>query len=109
MRGHGGATQVIAIGKAAGNDQQIRFGQLAVAVPDLERRLARRSGQRIKDVLLAVGAGKNDDGGLHRSAASRGDRDAARAPSSLRLPAPLRPSSTRYPPRSLRLSLWPPH
>ena len=65
LRRHGAAAQIVAVGKAAGNDDQIDRRQIGVAVPDLERRLAETALQRVEHVALAVGAGKNDDGGLH--------------------------------------------
>src|ERR1700680_3237919 len=66
MRRHGAAAEIVAIGKAAGDDQQIRLGQLAVAMPDLERLLARAPFERIINVLLAIRAREDDDRGLHR-------------------------------------------
>jgi len=68
MRRHRAATQIIAVGKAAGNNDQIEVRQFGVAVPDFERRFAGQALKCVEYVLFAVGAGKNDDGGEHRKA-----------------------------------------
>jgi hypothetical protein len=54
MRCHRAAAQVIAIGKAARNDDQVGLGQVAVAMPDFERLSPRGAPQRVVHVLLAV-------------------------------------------------------
>jgi len=66
-RRDGATAQVVAIGEAAGQDDEVGAGgQVAVAMPDQGRLLARGQLQRIGDVTLAVRPGKDDDGGFHR-------------------------------------------
>ena len=71
MRRHGAAAQIIAIGEAAGKHDQIGLRQFRVAMPDFQRLLARRAMQRVEHIVLAIGAGENDDGGLHEDQITR--------------------------------------
>ena len=61
----GAAAQVVAIGEAAGHDDEIDLGQLAVPVPDHLGRLAHGMPKGGGDIMLAIGAGEDDDGGVH--------------------------------------------
>ena len=65
-RRDGAAAQIIAIGKAAGNDDEIGAGrQLAVGVPHHRRLAPGNELQRARHVALAIDAGKDDDGRFH--------------------------------------------
>jgi hypothetical protein len=61
----GAAAEVIAIGEAAGHDDEIDLGDIAVPVPDHPGRLAHGMPKSGGDVMLAIGAGEDDDGGVH--------------------------------------------
>src|SRR3982074_2872988 len=60
------ARQIVAIGKAAGQADQIGVGQASLAMPDPRRLMAGGALRRHADIVLAVRAGKNDDDGFHR-------------------------------------------
>ena len=66
VRRHRAATQVVAIGEAAGQHDQIGRRKLGVAMPDDRRLLAAGALQRGADVVLAIGAGEDDDGSFHK-------------------------------------------
>src|SRR6185295_15425593 len=65
LAGHGAAAQVIAIGKTARQHHQIHVRQFAVLVPHHGGSLAGHLLQRDLGVAVAVGSGKDDDGGFH--------------------------------------------
>src|SRR5690606_26144135 len=64
-RGDRAAPQIVAVGVAARNDDEVDLGQLGVGVPDAQRLLAGGALQRVQHVGIAVRAGEGDDGGLH--------------------------------------------
>ena len=67
-RSDGAAAQIVAIGKAAGNDHEIGAGrQRGVGVPHHGRFGARHKPERARHVALAIDAGEDDDGGFHGS------------------------------------------
>ena len=67
VRRHRPATQVIAIGKAAWQGDEIEaVGQFRVAVPDLYRIATGYVAQRDPHVPVAIGTGEGDDRGLHQ-------------------------------------------
>src|SRR5215472_13751893 len=90
MRRHCPAAQIIAIGKAAGQNDQIGLRQGRVTMPNQERLVAGGASQGGADIALAVRARKNDDHGPHEtqtleaepgvtySAATSGSRSANR-------------------------------
>jgi hypothetical protein len=59
------AAQVVAIGEAAGNDDQIDIGDVGVGLPHRQRRLSADLGQGGDHVAVAVQTGEEDDGGFH--------------------------------------------
>ena len=66
QRRHRPAAQVVAVGEAAGQDNQVEaVGQSGVAVPDHVHVRAGRPLDRHLAVAVAVGAGEDDHGGLH--------------------------------------------
>ena len=65
-RRHGAGAQIVAVGETAGEHDQVAGRQRRLVVPDHRRRPARSGLQRHHDVAVAVGAGEDDDGGLHR-------------------------------------------
>ena len=83
MRRHRAAAQIVAVGEAAGDHDQVEAGEVGLLVPDHARRGA-RAGQRDRHVALAVDAGEDDDAGFHgrRSATTptRSRKMACRAP-----------------------------
>src|SRR3954467_268099 len=66
MRRHRAAAQIVAIGKPAGQHDQIGIGQAALAMPDARRLMAGGALQRHAHIVLAVRAGEDDDNGFHR-------------------------------------------
>ena len=65
-RRDGAAAQIIAVGKAARNDDEVGAGrQLAVGMPNHRRLAAGYQLERARHVALAIDAGKDDDGGFH--------------------------------------------
>jgi hypothetical protein len=67
-RGNGAAAQVVAIGKAAGDDDQVDvIIDRGLGLPHGLRGLARNPGQCRDHVAVAVEAGQEDDGGFHGS------------------------------------------
>ncbi len=65
FRGHGTATQVITVGKAARHGDQINAGQFRVAMPVHDNLTTGDVGQRNLDITITVGTGKDDDSGFH--------------------------------------------
>ena len=67
MRCHGAAAEIVAVGKAAGHDNEVGAGrQFMLGVPDHVGLAARHKLERARHVALAVDAWKNEDGGFHR-------------------------------------------
>ncbi len=65
-RGDGAAAEIIAVGKAAREHDEIgAFRQFVIGVPDHRRLLAGHEFQRARHVALAIDAGKDEDGGFH--------------------------------------------
>ncbi len=61
-RGDGAATQIVAIGESAGQDDQIQARrQFAFSVPDDRGLGACRLPERARDVAFAINSGKEDD------------------------------------------------
>ena len=67
MGGNRPGAQVVAIGKTAGDDDQIDIGQVGIAVPVHDGIAAGTLPQRHLHIAVAVGAGGDDDGSLHPS------------------------------------------
>ena len=65
MGRHCAGAQIITVSEPAGDDYQIDCRQGALAVPDQHGGRSRRGLERLGDVAFAVGAGKDDDDGLH--------------------------------------------
>ena len=65
LRRHRAAAQIVAVGKAAGKDNQIERGQGGFAMPDHRRRAPARGLQCYRRIAVAVRSGKNDDRSLH--------------------------------------------
>ena len=66
MRGDRAAAQVVAVGEAARQHDQVGTGRkLALAVPNHRGLAAGHELERMRHVALAVGTGKDDNGGLH--------------------------------------------
>ena len=65
MRRHGAGAEIIAVGEAARQHDQIACRQHAVAVPDHGRRLARGGFERDRRVAVAIRSGKDDDARFH--------------------------------------------
>ena len=65
-RRHRAGAQIVAVGKAAGNADEVdAVRKLGLAVPDHRRRAAGDLLQRDGDVAVAIGAGEDDDGAFH--------------------------------------------
>src|SRR5207253_9167565 len=68
-------TQVIAVGEAAGQRDEVRpVGQLAVLVPHHRRLAPRDLLERNRDVAVAIRSRKVDDRGLHPAVSRRSIR-----------------------------------
>ena len=70
-RRHGTAAQIVAIGEAAGNADQVELRQLRLLVPDPQDRGTQDRLHRHREVAVAVGTGKGDDRGAHRDHSAR--------------------------------------
>ena len=63
------AAQIVAIGEAAGQDDEVdAVGQIRLGVPDDGGGVAGEVAERAGGVAFAIGAGEEDDGGFHRRA-----------------------------------------
>ena len=81
-RRYGPATQVIAVTETAGNENQISvFRQPDLLVPDRARVPAHHGPASVQGVVIAVGAGENEDAKFHRCSSFQrlraGQRDQA--------------------------------
>ena len=66
LGGHGAAAEVVPMGEAAGEDDEVEArGEGVLAVPEHQGLVARGAPEGEGHVALAVGAGEDDDGGLH--------------------------------------------
>ena len=65
MHRHGARAQVVAIGEAAGDDDQVHIVERGVLMPDRERRPPHRPAERLDHVAVPVRAREDDDGGFH--------------------------------------------
>ena len=63
--GDGAGAKIIAIGEPAGQDDRIEAGQRSFLMPDWDRFLAEDAGNDVDAVVIAVGAGENDDAEIH--------------------------------------------
>ena len=63
--GDGAGAQVIAIGKAAGHDDGVTIFQVVRIMPEHGGLLAGGGNGRVVAILIAIGAGKNDDAKFH--------------------------------------------
>jgi hypothetical protein len=71
LRGHGAAAQIVAIGEAAGQGDEIEaFGQGGVAVPHAMNLAAADVLDCHRHVAVAVRAGEGDDGSAEGHAAT---------------------------------------
>ena len=61
-RGDGAAAEIIAIGKATGDNDEINFGQLRIGVPDGNRGNAGYGLEGQHHVAFTIDTGENDDG-----------------------------------------------
>ena len=66
LRRHGAAAQIVAVGEAAGDHDQVGLFEISVAMPDHLRLAAGDELDRLGDVALAVGAGEDEDSGFHQ-------------------------------------------
>ncbi len=64
-RGNGAGAQIVAIGKAARQNDEVHIGKRGFGMPDSDGLDAGDVRQRVEHVTLAIGAGENDDGRLH--------------------------------------------
>ena len=81
--GDGAAAQVVAVGEAAGQHDEVGAArQLALGVPD-RRDPGAGLAQRPRDVAVAVRAGEDDDGGFHGALSRVMSRRRGRKPSKL--------------------------
>ncbi len=76
--GHGAAAQIVAVGKAARQHDEVGGGHGRIAVPDHLHREPGDALQRDLDVAVAVGAGEDDDGGAQHLGSVLVRRAAAR-------------------------------
>src|SRR5262249_31929429 len=60
------ASQVIAVGEAAGHDDKIDLRQFLFGMPNSNRLCPRHLGERAHHVVLAIDAGKDDNSGKWR-------------------------------------------
>jgi hypothetical protein len=67
LRRHGAAAQIVAVGEATRQHDQVGLLEIAVTVPDHLRLAAGNQLDRLRDVALAVRAGKHEDCGFHQT------------------------------------------
>src|SRR5215831_9886644 len=65
--GDGATAQVVAVGEAAGKDDQLASHEVVVLVPEHLRLMAENRTHHVEGVLVAVAAGEDDDPDLHPS------------------------------------------